>query len=353
MDTIQAKFCKQCSSIFETNIDTNELCFACMFPKKEKKSSSNPHEIVIKPELIDTSKLQKGEGQKLYRPKEFDGYVGQESLKSILKGYIKGCKDLKKPFPHLMVDGKAGMGKTAIAYILAEQLGLNFVECVASSIKSPQQLIDKLCEVNGGILFLDEIHTINKNVANYILPILEDFQIEGQPILPFSLFCATTEKGILLKKFKPLVDRMRIQKTLDAYTVDELIVLIKKYKSKVFPNIEISDDTYVSLAKNSRSTPRIAIRMLESFIFMNQPINQIFKAYNIVKNGITEADIKLLNLLNGNPKGLGLTTICGYLQTSKENYLYSMESFLIEQGYISITNKRAITSLGKEFLNGV
>lgn len=348
--TFTDKLCKKCNILFSTASPTVEICLECMFPQEAKV---NPLEIVIKPELINTSKLESADAQRLYRPKDFDSYIGQEALKSILKGYIKGCKDLNKTFPHFLVDGKAGTGKTTIAYILAKQLGLNFVECVANSIKSPQQFIDLLVEVNGGILFVDEIHMLNRNVANFILPILEDFQISGKPIKPFTLFSATTEKGSLIKKYKPLVDRFKIQKRLDNYNIEEISTILKIYKDKVFSHIVVNDETINLIAKNSRLTPRIAIRLIESFIFMNKPVKTIFKSYNIVKDGITEDDIKLLNLLKANPKGIGLTTICGFLQTSQENYLYMIESYLIEQGMIAISNKRFITDIGKEFLNGL
>ncbi|MEK6880806.1 MAG: AAA family ATPase, partial [Nanoarchaeota archaeon] len=346
--------CKECGIIFKSTDEEATSCLECQFPSKYgKENKSNPQEIIIKPELLDTSKLESTNNHILWRPSEFNQYIGQQSLKNILQAYIKGCKDLNKGFPHFLVDGRAGTGKTTVAYILAKQLGLNFVETVANTIKSPQQLIDLLVKTDGGILFLDELQVINKQVANFILPIMEDFKVDGKPIKQFTLFCATTEKGVLIKKFKPLIDRFRIQKTLDNYTILEIKQLIKNYKEKTYPPFNIEDSIYQQIAENSRITPRIAIRLLESYIFMNKPLKDVFKAYNIIKEGITDLDIKLLSLLNANPKGLGLTTICAYLQTSKENFLYTIESYLIEQGYITITNKRFITTLGQEFLKGL
>jgi len=352
LDTLFTHTCSKCGGLYHTLIEEkeNRSCLVCCFPEKEK---SNIQEIVIRPELIDTSKLAFGEQKLLWRPESFDDYVGQEALKDILKGYIKGCKELSRPFPHFLVDGKAGTGKTTIAYILAKQLGLTFVECVANTVKSPQQLVDLLVQTNGGILFLDEIQVINKSVASFILPILEDFQISGKAIKPFTLFGCSTEKGILLKKWKPLVDRFRIQKTLDPYTLQELAILTKQYKDKTFKNLNVEESVYNSIALNCRATPRIAIRLLESYVYMAKPLNEVYRAYNIVKNGITQDDIKVLKLLSENEKGLGLNSICAYLQTSQENFIYSMESYLIEQGLLTIGNRRQITLKGKEFLNGL
>jgi len=350
--TLTEKICDKCQKYFESMNPTASLCLECLFPKVEVAKNQSI-EVIIRPELIDTSKLQSAKLIRPYRPDTFDSYIGQQPLKDILNGYIAGSKKHSKTFPHFLVDGKAGTGKTAIAYILAKQLGLNFIECVANSINSKQQFIDKLVEVKGGIFFIDEIHMINKQLANFILPIMEDFQINGQSIPSFSIFSATTEKGILLKNFKPLVDRFKIQKTLDAYSIEELTKLITQYKNKVFNNIDISQSTLEEIAKNCRSTPRTAIRLLESLVYMEQPIQKIFKSYNIVKNGVTENDIKLLGLLQANKKGLGLTSICAYLQTSKENYIYSMESYLLEQGYIAISNNRQITDAGRIFLTSL
>lgn len=314
---------------------------------------NSPMQIVIKPEALDLSALGSGGESTLWRPEKFDEYLGQENLKTILQSYIRGCEEMKRVFPHMMIDGKAGTGKTTIAYLLAKYLDKTFVECVATTLSSQQQLVDKIVECKGGILFIDEIHMINSKLANFILPILEDFQISGQRIKPFTLFSATTEMGVLLKKFKPLVDRMKIQKTLEAYTLDQLTQLVKQYKAKTFPEHEVDDEVYVKIANNCRGTPRIAIRYLESYIFMQIPIEKVFKTYGIVKDGITKQDIQVLRLLLEKEKGVGLKALSAFLGTSETNYQYSIEGYLIEKGLITITSRRQITEYGKLFLEGV
>jgi Holliday junction resolvasome RuvABC ATP-dependent DNA helicase subunit len=86
---------------------------------------------------------------------------------------------------------------------------------------------------------------------------------------------------------------------------------------------------------------------------MNKPLNDVYKAYNIVKNGIVEDDVKVLNLFVESGKGLGLNSICAYLQTSQENFIYSMESYLLEQGLMTIGTRRQITEAGRDFLNSL
>jgi len=333
--TFWEDFEKQCESIESESVKTSPL------------------EIVIKPEALDLSGLENNAETSLWRPEKFEEYIGQEHLKLILKSYIKGCKEMNKVYPHMMIDGKAGTGKTTIAYLLAKYLNKPFVECVATTLESQQQLVDKIVEAKGGILFIDEIHMINAKLANFILPILEDFQINGQRIKPFTLFSATTEMGVLLKKFKPLVDRMKIQKTLEPYTTNQLIDLITQYKDKTFPNSEVNKEVFEQIAKNCRGTPRIAIRYLESYIFMQIPIEKVFETYEIVKDGITKQDIKVLTVLNEKEKGVGVKALSAFLGTSEINYQYTIEGYLIEKGLITITTRRQITNLGKEFLNEI
>lgn len=347
--TLQSNICSKCGKIYYGE-SINSLCLDCEFPKEEKE---NIQEITIVPSLLDTSKLQKGCGKAFWRPESFDQYKGQEPLKRILNGYIKGCKELNKTFPHFLVSGKAGTGKTTIAYILAKQLGVNFVECIANTISSPQQLIDKIAEVDGGVLFIDEIHVISKKIANFALPLLEDFSINGQNIKPFSCFACTTELGSLLKRYKPLVDRMKIQKVLDPYTIEDLTVLTKQYQQKNFPNVVMDSSIYEKIALNCRNTPRIAIRLLESFIYMNTTLENVLNDYDIVFNGITKQDISILKILNEQEKGVSLKSLCAYLGTSEENYLYQIEGYLIEQGYITIGSRRTITLKGKELLSSL
>jgi holliday junction DNA helicase RuvB len=317
-----------------------------------ENTQNSPLEVIIKPELLDTSSLTEDNNTKaIWRPSNFDEYIGQYKLKEILKGYIHGCKKLQKPFPHVMIDGKAGTGKTTICYILAKQLDLNFIETVATTIQSQQQFVDLLTQVNGGILFVDEIHMINKKVANFILPILEDFQINGKRIKPFTMFSATTELGSLLKKFKPLVDRMKISKTLDDYTTDELLMLIKQYKNKSFNNTPIDDNILEYISINARGTPRLAIRYLESYVYMNKNIKEVLQSYDIVKDGITHNDIKVLKILREKEKGVGLKALSAFLGTSEENYRYQIEGYLLQTGLMTIGTRRQITDKGQEFLN--
>src|SRR6185436_19178908 len=174
---------KESQNAFEEIEKHNELMLkAGLFYIPEK---NNPQEIIIKSEVLDLSNVQEGQGNTtLYRPENFSEYIGQEKAKERLQVRINGTKKLNEQFNHTLITGVAETRKTTLAYILATQLNIKFVESNAISIKSEQQIVDKIVECDGGILFLDEIHKINTKVGTFLLPILEDFKINGQKIKP-------------------------------------------------------------------------------------------------------------------------------------------------------------------------
>lgn len=346
----QKYICNRCQKEYNAIplLHTSGLCSDCLYPKK-----GSIQEIIIRSEMIDLTSLQSSQHEELFRPNTFDEYKGQNNFKNILNAYLKGTKEAKKLFPHTLISGVAGQGKTTIAYIIAKTIGCKFVECVASSISSPQQFIDKLVEVDGGILFIDEMQTIKAKVANFILPILEDFQINGQKIKPFTCICATTEKGKLLRLYKPLVDRMKIQKELDMYKISEIIEIVKQYVGKTFITENLTNDAYQQIAENCKLTPRTAIRLAEGYIYMQHDFNAVLRSYNIVKNGYTQKDIKTLEILSQNEGGISVKSLAAMLNTSEENYCYEIENWLLQNGLISISSRRKITEKGKMFLNNV
>lgn len=308
-------------------------------------------EVIIKPEALDTSALEStNDNKKLWRPQKFEEYIGQTKAKELLQAHIEGSKRLNENFPHLLISGLAGTGKTTLLQLVANKLNLDFVYCIAETLKSPQQVVDKIVECKGGILMIDEIHGLSRQINEFLLPIIEDFRVNNQYIKKFSLFGATTELGQIIKKFKPFLDRFPLKLTLESYTHQNLAIIAKQFKEKTFPNIQVDDSIYELISKNCRETPRLALSLLKSYIFI-QDIKKVLYANSIVKDGITEQDIKLLKYLEENPKGVGLNTISLYLQTSEANYQYSIESYLLKKGLITrLPRGRIITEKGKEFL---
>lgn len=317
------------------------------------KPKNKAQEIIIKPELIDTSNLKEGEGNKtLFRPEIFNEYYGQEKAKERLKLRIDGAKKLNEQFNHTLITGVAGTGKTTLAYILSKQLNLKFIESNAVSIKSEQQIIDKIAECDGGILFLDEIHKINTKVGTFLLTILEDFQINGQKIKPFTLIGATTDPGELYKRIKPFVRRFLIRIELEDYKDEDIFHIIQQYNKKKYKQIEVSNEVVTILVQNSKLNPALALSLFKDYICCLD-IKKVLEQNHIVKNGFTEKDIKILKYLNDKKQGASKSTIACYLGIPLQNYENELEPFLIKNDYIEINSRRKLTQRGKEFLLGV
>lgn len=334
-------YTKRFASSCQIGFDAGEW----VMPKK-----NNPMEVIIKLQALDTSVISEGEGNKtLYRPEVFEEYIGQAQAKARLIARIAGAKHLNENLGHVFISGSAGQGKTTLAYITAKQLGLPFVQMVGGSLKSEQEVVDKIAECSGGILFLDEVHKLKNRLGNFMLPIIEDFQINGKKIKPFTLIAATTEKGELFKHLAPFIQRFPIQIELEDYNLSELFIILKQFNVKKYPLNLIDDYTLKIIARNCRLTPRIGLSLVKDYICVND-INKVFQSNQIIKNGYTKKDIKVLQYLDSKVSGASKATIAFYLGTSLANYNNEIEPWLIKNDLLEINSRRKITLKGKELL---
>lgn len=345
-----------------------------LLPKKKEENiwagglklvstTNDPTIAILKSPTFDCSKIKSYEGTEnpsfKFTPSTFQEYIGQDNAKKILLSFIKGTQKLNLPFPHTIIDGNAGFGKTTLVHLLKKELNAKIIEHISSEINSPDQLIPILQEINNSqekniILFLDECHSISNKIIEIFYPILQDGKINNTIIKPFTFVGCTTEKGKLLKKYKPFIDRFKIQITLEEYSLENMITIIKQYKAHSFKDIFISDNDYLTLAKNSKFTPRLAIRLLESLIYIGD-INKTLEAYNIVNKelGLTKQDFIILNYLAKNDK-VGVQGLCSFLDTSEANFLYQYEPYLIKSNLISRTPRgRKITDSGLQLLKKI
>jgi len=285
---------------------------------------------------------------KLFRPSTFEEYIGQNKTKEILKNYILGTSSRNKVFPHTLIHGNAGFGKTTLSEILAVELNVKYHSTIGSEIKHLEDIIRKINLVDGGILFIDEIHSMGRDIGELFYTIMEDFQSSSSDLKPFTLVGATTELGELIKNRKPLVDRFKIIIELENYNIEDLVKIGVQYKQKVFPEDTIINNTYKVLAENCRSTPRNLIRLLEATIYFNN-INKVLNSFSIIKDGFTIKDLEVLHYLKENIKGVGLNNIASYLNTSSENYVYNIEPYLLQKGLLIRSGRgRKITERGIE-----
>ena len=224
------------------------------------------------PRVIETNLTEEDKKiEKTLRPQCLDDYIGQEKAKSTLKIYIEAAKQRHDSLDHVLFYGPPGLGKTTLAGIIANEMGVNMKVTSGPAIEKPGEMAAILNNLQeGDLLFVDEIHRLNRQVEEVLSPAMEDFAIDimigkGSTArsvrldLPhFTLVGATTRAGLLTA---PLRDRFGMIHHMEFYTEDELKLIIKQ-SAKVL-NVKIEDAGATELARRSRGTPRLANRILK------------------------------------------------------------------------------------------
>ncbi|MBO6087308.1 Holliday junction branch migration DNA helicase RuvB [bacterium] len=307
----------------------------------------------IKPEASDFDKTF----ENTIRPKSFDTYIGQSALKETLKISIEASKKRGLPLDHLLFYGPPGLGKTTLAGVIAEQMGVEIKITSAPALERPRDIIGILMSLKGGeILFIDEIHRLNKVAEEILYPAMEDFTLDmttGKsqtvktlriPLPKFTLIGATTKAGELSG---PLRDRFGIIHRLEFYTVEELSQVIKRTAGIL--DIEITEEGAKAIAKRSRGTPRIANRLVKRVsdyaIVKNDGkitediANKSLDILNIDNFGLDSTDRSLLKLIienfNGGP--VGVETIAAALGEDVRTIEDVCEPYLLQAGFIQRT----------------
>lgn len=324
------------------------------------ESEETEQTVIVKSPSFDVSKIKEYLGKEIktfkFNPSNWNEYIGQKNAKIKIQSFIKGTTENNTVFPHTIIDGQAGFGKTTLVYLLKKYLNAEIIEHIGTEITAPEQIIDILNKINAStnqqvILFIDEVHNIPSNIIEIFYPIMQEGKISNKVIKPFTFVGATTEKGKLLSKFKPFIDRFELHITLEDYTLEETKIIMEQFKDKVFPEKKITEEIYYTLAKCCRLTPRKAKRLIKNYIYIND-LDRTLEVNNIIDReiGLTKTDLKILNYLARNDK-VGLQGLCSYLDTSQENYLYQFEPYLIKKELITRTPRgRSIGDKGKGFL---
>ena len=312
------------------------------------------------------SRLQQDEEviERSIRPKTFADYVGQTNVTDNLKIYIEACKQRGDTLDHVLFSGPPGLGKTTLAGIIANEMGVEFRITSGPAISRAGDLAAILSNLNeGDVLFIDEIHRLNRSVEEILYSAMEDFAIDivtGKgPManslrlsLPhFTLIGATTRAGSLSA---PLRDRFGINAKFEMYTRDELKEILRRTSNIL--NVEIDEESLTLLAGRSRGTPRIANRLLKRVrdfsqvkgngIIDTDMVESTLQALGIDKYGLEDLDRKILELIavkfHGGP--VGIDTIAASLGEERVTIEDVYEPYLLQLGLLLRTPKGRIIS---------
>lgn len=300
------------------------------------------------------------------RPKFLTDYIGQKKAKEMMKVYIEAAKGRKEPLDHVLLYGPPGLGKTTLACIIANEMGVHIKITSGPAIEKPGDVAAILNNLKeGDVLFVDEIHRLNRQVEEVLYPAMEDFAIDvvigkgatSKSIrleLPkFTLIGATTRAGMLSA---PLRDRFGVVNRLEYYTLSELKTII--VRSAGVLGVKVDEDAALEMARRSRGTPRLANRLLKRVRdfaevkydgkVTKEVATEVLALLNIDSYGLDHIDREILTTMiekfNGGPVGLETIAVSIGEDTATIEDVY--EPYLIQSGFLARTQRgRIVTEL--------
>jgi len=305
------------------------------------------------------------------RPQFLDDYIGQDKVKEIMKVYIEAAKNRNDALDHVLLYGPPGLGKTTLAQIIANEMGVNIRITSGPAIEKPGDMAAILSSLKeGDLLFVDEIHRLNKQIEEVLYPAMEDYSLDimigkgpaAKSIrldLPkFTLVGATTRAGLLSA---PLRDRFGVVQKLEFYNIEDLATIIR-HSANVL-NVKIDEAGAIELARRSRGTPRLANRMLKRVRdfaevkydgeITDDVARTALDLMDVDKMGLDHVDrnilVTMIELYKGGP--VGLDTLAATIGEDSGTIEEVYEPYLIKNGFITRTPRgRMVTELAYRHL---
>src|SRR5947207_2006660 len=298
------------------------------------------------------------------RPSLFSDFTGQAKVKERLEIAVAAAKQRGEPIDHILLSGPPGLGKTTLAHIIAKAMGSNVKSTSGPTIEKASDLAGLLTNLEeGDVLFIDEIHRLQKTIEEYLYPAMEDFKLDiiidqgpnARSVclkLPrFTLIGATTRSGLLTA---PLLTRFPVRERLDYYNAEHLQTIV--VRSARLLNIEIEESGALEIARRSRGTPRIAnnlLRRVRDFAqvrgdgrISRSIADQSLAILEIDENGLDEMDKRILEAVitkfGGGPVGLGSLAVAVGEEPDTLEEVY--EPYLIMEGYLNRTSQGRVAT---------
>ena len=300
------------------------------------------------------------------RPQTLDEYIGQEKVKNNLKVYIKAAKDRGEPLDHVLFYGPPGLGKTTLSGIIANEMGVNVKITSGPAIQKPGEMASILNNLGeGDILFVDEIHRLNRQVEEVLYPAMEDYAIDimigkgttARSIrldLPkFTLVGATTRARLVSARLR---DRFGVVNHLEFYTPEELKIIVMHSAQKL--NVKIEEEGAYELARRSRGTPRLANRLLKRVrdfaqvkydgVITREVADEVLNQLEVDTLGLDKNDrmllLTMIDKFDGGP--LGLETLAAAIGEDAGTIEDVYEPYLVQNGFINRTPRgRVVTDM--------
>lgn len=298
------------------------------------------------------------------RPQNFDSYIGQDKVKKNLEIYIQAAKERKEPLDHVLFYGPPGLGKTTLSGIIANEMGVNIKITSGPAIAKPGEMAAILSSLQeNDVLFIDEIHRLNRQVEEVLYPAMEDFAIDimigkgqtGRSVrldLPkFTLVGATTRAGLLSA---PLSDRFGVIFRLEFYEPKDLKKIIENSAKKL--GVEIDENGAYELARRSRGTPRLANRLLKRVrdfaqvqydgVITEAIAKEALDRLEVDSYGLDDSDRRILMTImekfGGGP--VGLDTLAAALGEDAGTIEDVYEPYLVQNGFLNRTPKGRVAT---------